>query len=1319
MMVDGGSNANFTNNVHIFNLARRVVAKGSIGGIGSSVAFTHAITADANFHLGTSPPLSLLYTPSGSKNILSESILLDQLDLIAEKHHQRLRNIRTGATTPLKRSNGLYYVDVEFSAPTARPSTAPPEPVALTASVDDIALLWASRLGTNADELQRVAKLTSGMPIAKITPRMREAINASIPHNLATERHAPTHTTPLSERATQPAERLICDGWGKHHAASPIDSATYSFSAVCEYSSYGYIACGKTHEVDDWFTFLKSTVLDARARGHNPKYVRFDRAPELRTDLLKQRLENELNLIVELTPREHHEGVGRAERNHDLLTRLGTEMLQRANLDGKWLLPARMYAQWLINRRAVRGQSETRYQRYLRKVPDLSSPTPYIFGTDVTIIEDVHGPNGSLDHGRASLGKFVGVSGSSYLVWREKRQNVVHQYKITPLNELALVRSGLPAAVATAHAETQTDDSVYEGSFEPLTLLPTIEQTKAAAAKPPKQPAPRIDHVPVGTNLDVLWTMQGTQQKVWWQGKVTAITNLKNGGCRHHVLYPGYTQPWQHNLASDDFEWKIVEQSTAGPPAAPPAGPTTRQHTQPPPQPPNPPTLHSGPATRRRAAATATLAFVDSALEAASAQTSEFSASFYDEYRRTYNAALYQHLGDSAEPYECNSSTLEGLDAARSLLTLAASSATEEPTIPIFSLKRSIECSKATQNIIDVATELGSQQFVVPSTYRAVLASAQKEEWLAADQTALDAILAYPGNRLVSTSIPNEAGIPIARCVTQRKLKIDPSTKALARNGFKSRHCVDGGHLATMLARLGSTTPGQTSSSVADDMLIKLLVGDAANRRRVLTTADCPNAYPQAKRLGRPLTYMQLPETFKHLKDDDGSPLCIELVTPMWGEAQAGFEWQIELESSLLSLGWQRAENVPACWIYREDGQHDAILVTIVDDLLFSESSAQSTIAARTIKVLSEKYGDLRPERNPTSFVGYRIKRNGGAINLSMPQKISEAAREHLPQLIDHLPLDLPTGRKLEQMADEMKLQPLTPKGKDERAKLSRDQTRTQQLIGSLKFIERLHPRISLLLHRLSCIMSSPPPEAMTVARATLALVYAEKDVGLTFGSSTVSTEATLDGHLTANIPGLDGGAPTELESHADATWGDRNIYGLILTYAGAVVYHATKKIALIVDSSMESEAIASAKAGESVAYAREILRAFGVPPDGPTLIGTDNLANFHVATGVGCPSRSKHFLRRYFTLKRRIAEGEVTMRHIPDVQMPADHLTKFGISKDKVKRSVDYMTNRLAAPHPALPEASLGQVQTTSMLRNAIAALSDTERRVSWKDRP
>ena len=40
--------------------------------------------------------------------------------------------------------------------------------------------------------------------------------------------------------------------------------------------------------------------------------------------------------------------------------------------------------------------------------------------------------------------------------------------------------------------------------------------------------------------------------------------------------------------------------------------------------------------------------------------------------------------------------------------------------------------------------------------------------------------------------------------------------------------------------------------------------------------------------------------------------------------------------------------------------------------------------------------------------------------------------------------------------------------------------------------------------------------------------------------------------------------APAELEAHADATWGDRNIYALIITFGGAAVFHVTKKLALM-----------------------------------------------------------------------------------------------------------------------------------------------------------
>ena len=204
--------------------------------------------------------------------------------------------------------------------------------------------------------------------------------------------------------------------------------------------------------------------------------------------------------------------------------------------------------------------------------------------------------------------------------------------------------------------------------------------------------------------------------------------------------------------------------------------------------------------------------------------------------------------------------------------------------------------------------------------------------------------------------------------------------------------------------------------------------------------------------------------------------------------------------------------------------------------------------------------------------------------------------------------------------------------------------------------------------------MSAPPPEAYDVARAALLALWAERDVGITFGGAGMTTTPRLEGSLKANID-LSEPAPGALEAHADATWGDRNLYGLILTYAGAAVLHQSKKISLIVDSSMESEAIGSSKAGEAVAYAREILRALGVPVNGPTLITTDNLSNYKVGSGVGCPTRSKHFLRRYFALKQRIRAGDVSLQHVPDENMPADFLTKW-IPKPKLEKSIRYATN-------------------------------------------
>ncbi len=91
--------------------------------------------------------------------------------------------------------------------------------------------------------------------------------------------------------------------------------------------------------------------------------------------------------------------------------------------------------------------------------------------------------------------------------------------------------------------------------------------------------------------------------------------------------------------------------------------------------------------------------------------------------------------------------------------------------------------------------------------------------------------------------------------------------------------------------------------------------------------------------------------------------------------------------------------------------------------------------------------------------------------------------------------------------------------------------------------------------------------------------------------------------------------------------------------------------------------------------HAREILRAFGTPAESPTPISTDNLANHKVGSGIGGPTRSKHFLRRYHSLKQRIRDGDAVLVHVPDPQMPADFLTKW-IPSAKLEASLRYACN-------------------------------------------
>ncbi len=103
-----------------------------------------------------------------------------------------------------------------------------------------------------------------------------------------------------------------------------------------------------------------------------------------------------------------------------------------------------------------------------------------------------------------------------------------------------------------------------------------------------------------------------------------------------------------------------------------------------------------------------------------------------------------------------------------------------------------------------------------------------------------------------------------------------------------------------------------TSSTTLDEVAFKMIVSDAADRQRYLTKADVKSAYTNAW-TSRGKRFLKCPDTAQEF-DEDGTPMVLELGPPLFGEPEAGREWQMTLEADLAELGWVPAENVPCMW---------------------------------------------------------------------------------------------------------------------------------------------------------------------------------------------------------------------------------------------------------------------------------------------------------------------------------------------------------------------------------------------------------------------
>ena len=1254
LMLDGGANLGIAND-------RSLIAEGELTGVGGRVTGVGS-TSKIEEQRRVSISLSGTTTTAGQnanpivgnlemslisgtrRNLVPESTLVDGwgLSIVKTPTASYITSGRVEPPSgeddvlmPLICERGLYFFDAVVGAPT--PSQTAPECFAVH-PVDRRASLWAARLHGTASTLEDARRIAADIP--KITPQTREHLRSDVAIRMANERRRPVaKRTAADKRASKPGQRLICDCSGPFSQPCVLTGCTYELSAIDECTSRGWVEDVKSHTIEEWIDFLRSVVLEVQKHGHAVLVFRFDRAPELRSDRLKKRLERELSVTVELAPRNHHEGVGRAEVFNDRRERMAEAFCRRAGKPSSYILSARKYAQFIINCRRKKGARKSRFEEFSGAKLDLQTRPPYLFGTWCTLLneEQTRGPKGS--GGRASQGEIMGMTESGAYVVRLHGGGTREQRNVTVVDEWRLLDNGLAARCTVSEVQTQTEETRVPEEVEAAPDHPVVPRP----AKPPAH-APRAPDEPnvVGQRIEVEWARYGG----FFEGRVTEHrTRSKDGVQEYHVLYDNPGGRWPQ---SDCDKWHVLDASSS-------KAVVWRRVQQP-----EQPNAAPIPRPDQRVTRAARRAIDAAAIELCVPDDLLANVASGEQAEGICEAAIYQlapHVLESeVAAHEC--------------------SLAEEAVIG--------ECYKAKQSHVELKTAIGTRVVKVPSNAKQVRASPEREHWAEAQRVALDVLLRREGNQLVKR---RHANGPVAKCVTDMKLKIDQKTGQLAaHNGFKARHACD----YTRGQPLPKLREQPNFAAVADDMVIKMFIADAAARDRDLTKGDVGDAYLNAKRRNTSKGYMEMPELLKEY-DDEGDELVVELTTPCWGEDSAGADWYCEFNDTLVEIGWRLDEAVPCLW-YFDGKEGDARMLTIVDDFMISESCDSSYgIADATLNALRAKYGKVTSKREPHDFVGYRIDRDRRArtIRMSMPQKIEEAVQTFFPELTtskgEHkLPATHKNIKAVEAMADELRLNPDGPQPK----KLSRDAKRNQRAIGAMKFFEKVLPAISLPVHRLSCIMANPDgANATAVVNHVLAHAYAHRHEGIVFGGDHLRHDLRrLQAGLMVDMDIADG-APRELEAFGDATWGLFNIYGLMLTYHGAAVFHQTKRIAIACSCSHHAEAIPTARAGELTAYAREVERALGVPPEGRTFIGTDNKANLLVARDAGSAARSKHFLRTYYSLRQRDSRGEIEIGHVNDLNNPADFLTKW-IGKAKLDQSVDYATNRRARCEPAEAEA-------------------------------
>lgn len=204
------------------------------------------------------------------------------------------------------------------------------------------------------------------------------------------------------------------------------------------------------------------------------------------------------------------------------------------------------------------------------------------------------------------------------------------------------------------------------------------------------------------------------------------------------------------------------------------------------------------------------------------------------------------------------------------------------------------------------------------------------------------------------------------------------------------------------------------------------------------------------------------------------------------------------------------------------------------------------------------------------------------------------------------------------------------------------DPTPYRRLVEKLNFITNSRPDISFAIQHLSQCMHSPCYPHFKAAMHTLRFLKGTLTTGLLLSSS----------------------SDYSLQAYCDSDWAScvctrQSVSGYLIFLGSSPISWKSKKQSTISLSSAEAEYRSIRRLTAELAWLTRLLHELEVPRLLPVPVKCDSQAAIHIAKNPVFHERTKHIEIDCHFVRSKLAEGLITLSHVPTYLQLADVLTK------------------------------------------------------------